>query len=157
MTNQQKSGADHVDIHRRLQFLSMLLLSLIFAIKTGYYFVDDEINKYLVISGYSLFVLFAIVLVITVYWKLRFIPRNERFQLLTSSDSFVMQVMNRAFKISWILTFFLLLIITTTTSNDSSVLPAEFYLNLALFFMLAAYSVSFFILFHGGDYKHQKT
>jgi cytochrome c oxidase subunit IV len=157
MNNPKTSSAEHVDIQRRLLFLAMLLLSLIFAIKTGFYLVDDEMKGYLSLAGKIIFALGAIVVVVAVYWKLRFIPRNERY-LLNSTDSFVNQMMNQACKISWIMTLVLLVFITNITSKDGSALPAGFYVDLTLFFMLAVFSVSFFILFRAGDRgEHQKA
>ena len=151
MSKQKRSSADHVDTHRRLLFLSMLLLSLVFGIKAGFYFAGAQGAQYLSIAGKALAALAVGMFVVTVYWKLRYIPDRERYYLLNSSDSFVMQAMNRACKISWIMTFILLCLITMTTSKDSSAFPAEFYLNLAMFFMLAVFSISFFILFRGGE------
>lgn len=151
MSHLKKTSADHVDIHRQLLFLAMLLLSLIFAVKLVFYFVNDTVNPYLEIAGKSLFVVFAIILVITIYWKLRFIPKNDRFQLLMSPDSFVMQVMNRACKISWFLTFALLSLVASVTSDNSTALPAGFYLDITFFLMLATFSISFFFLFRAED------
>ena len=45
----------------------------------------------------------------------------------------------------------MLTIITLTTGRHSSMMPAEFYLNLTLFFMLAVFSISFFVLFRTPD------
>ena len=149
MNNLKVSSADHVDNHRRLLFLGMFLMSLVFAVKSGFYFVHDDMKNYLQIIGKILFGLAAITVVITVFWKWIFIPRNERY-LLSSNDSYANQMMNKACKITWILTVILLSLITSTTSKDHSVLPAEFYLNLTLFFMLAVFSLSFFILFRDG-------
>ncbi len=58
-----------------------------------------------------------------------------------------MQALNRACMISWLLTFMCLSLIYGHAENDSSAFPAEFYLALISFVMLAAFSVSFFFLF----------
>jgi len=139
------SAADQVDNHRRLMFLAMFLLSLFYAIKTSLYFVDQDVADYLGIVAKGLSGLFLIVLLALVYWKFRFIPKDKR-HLLASLDSYVMHVLNRACLISWISTFALLALMMTTTSHSSSAFPAEFYLNLTLFFMLAVFSLSFFFL-----------
>ncbi len=149
MSTQKKSSADHVDIHRRLLFLAMLLMSLIYAIKTSIYLIDGEPKILLLIAAKVLAALAIIVLIITVYWKLRYIPGTERYQLLTSTDSFVMSAMNRACRSSWILTFISIMLILITTKKDASEFPAEFYLNLIAFFMLASFSISFFVIFQG--------
>ena len=146
----KKSSADHVDMHRRLLFFTMLLLSLVFASKSLLYLIDGTLKNFVAISAKCLAVLSILMIAITVFWKLRFIPQNERFQLLTSTDSFVMFMMNKACRTSWILTFILINLIMMTTKKDSSMFPAEFYLNLVAFIMLASFSISFFILFHGG-------
>lgn len=157
MSIPKKSSADHVDIHRRLLFLSMLLLSLVFATKTSLYLVDGTLVSVLSIVAKILAVLSLIMVVITVFWKLRFIPQNERFQLLTSTDSYVMFLMNKACRTSWVLTFVLIMLITMTTKKDSSIFPAEFYLNLMAFFMLASFSLVFFILFYGGKTEKEQN
>ena len=139
------SVADQVDNHRRLMTLAMFLLSLIYAIKTAFYIVDQDTAGYLGIVAKGLAGLFLLVLIVLVYWKVRFIPKEKRY-LLASLDSYVMHVLNRACLISWLLTFVLLSLMMMTTSRSSSPFPAEFYLNLILFFMLAVFSVSFFFL-----------
>ncbi len=149
MSKQKKSSADHVDTHRRLLFLAMLILSLIFAIKSSTYLFDGEIRSLLKIVAIVLAVTAITLLIITVYWKLRYIPGKERYQLLTSTDSFVMAAMNRAYRSSWALTFISIMLILMTTQRDTSEFPAEFYLNLIAFFMLASFSISFFIVFSG--------
>ena len=146
----KKSSADHVDMHRRLLFLTMLLLSLVFAIKSSLYLVDGALKSVLVFVAKSLAILSVLMLALTVFWKLRFIPQNERFRLLTSIDSFVMLVINKACRTSWVLTFVLMNLVMMTTSRDTSRFLAEFYLNLMAFFMLASFSLGFFILFHSG-------
>jgi hypothetical protein len=143
----KKSSADHVDIHRKLLFGSMLLLSLVFGIKSVLYLVNGATTDYLGTVARVVVVVALSLLGITVFWKLRFVSGKDRYHLLTSSDSFVAEVMNRACRISWSLTFLLLCLTMMFTSRDSSFFPAEFYLNLAAFFMLATFSVSFFILF----------
>ncbi len=149
MSNPKKSGADHVDTHRRLLFLTMFLLSLIFAIKSSTYLVDGETISLLKIVAIVLAITAITLLLVTVYWKLRYIPGKERYQLLTSTDSFVMAAMNRAYKSSWSLTFVSIMLILMTTKRDISEFPAEFYLNLISFLMLASLSISFFITFQG--------
>lgn len=144
-------------LSRRPQFLSMLLLSLVFAVKVGFYFADGPMDIYLRIAGKCIAVLAFLSVFITIYWKLRFIPGRQRYQLLMSSDSFAMQMMNRASKTSWVLTLMLLFLITTWTDKDHSAFPAQFYLDLTIFFMLASFSVSFFILFREGDDEKQQN
>ena len=151
MSNLKISSAEHADNHRRFLFLAMFLMSLVFAIKAGFYIVDDEIKSYLEVSSKILFGLSMIVVVIAIYWKLRFIPRNERYYLLTSSDSYANQMMNQACKISWILTLIFLAVIPSMIIRVSPHMPARFYVDLTLFFMLAPCSLSFFILFLVGD------
>ncbi|MEQ9377524.1 MAG: hypothetical protein RIG68_20220 [Imperialibacter sp.] len=143
----KKSSADQVDMHRRLLFGSMLLLSLVFGIKTALYLVNGATTNYLNVVAKVVVAVALVLLGITVFWKLRFVPGKDRYYLLTSTDSFVAQVMNRACRISWSLTFSMLCLTMMFTSRDSSFFPTEFYLNLAAFFMLATFSVSFFILF----------
>lgn len=144
------STPDQADNQKRLLFFAMLLLSLIYAVKTANYFVDPQIAIYLGFMAKGLALLFAADVLILVYWKIRFFPSKERY-LLFSLDSYAMQVLNRACLTSWFLTFALLSLITTTTNMNNSAFPAEFYLNLTLFFMLAVFSVSFFILFQTND------
>jgi hypothetical protein len=151
MSNLKISSAEHADNHRRFLFIAMLLMSLVFAIKAGFHFVDDEMKSYLEVSGKILFGLSMIVVVITIYWKLRFLPRNERYYLLTSSDSYANLMMIQAYKISWILTLIFLAVIPSMIIKVSPVLPARFYIDLTLFFMLAVCSLSFFILFLARD------
>ena len=151
--SENPSAADQVDNHRRLLFLAMFLLSLIYAIKTASFIVDQDVADYLGIVAKGLAGLFLIVLLVLVYWKVRFIPKDERY-LLASFDSYVMHVLNRACLISWFSTFALLSLMMTTTSHNSSAFPAEFYLNLTLFLMLAVFSLSFFFLLHASG-KHE--
>ena len=151
MSNLKTSSAEHADNHRRLLFLAMLLMSLVFAIKAGFHFVDDEMKSYLEVSGKILFGLSMIVVVITIYWKLRFLPRNERYNLLTTTDSYANQMMNQACKISWILTLIFLAVLPSMIFKVSPALPALFYVDLTIFFMLGVCSLSFFILFRVGD------
>ena len=153
----KKSSADHVDIHRRLLFFSMLLLSLVFAIKASLYLIDGTLNSVLIITAKCLAILAVIMVAITMFWKLRFIPQKERFQLLTSTDSFVMFLMNKACRTSWSLTFAFMMLIMITTNKDSSTFPSEFYLNLTAFVMLASFSLSFFILFYGGKTEKENN
>ena len=157
MSNLKISSAEHVDNHRRLLFITMFLLSLIFAIKAALYVVEGQLESYLEFAGKGIFGLFLLVLVITVYWKVRFIPGKERY-LLNSSDSYVNQMMNQASKISWILTVVLLCILSFMINKDNWVLPGQFYVDLTLFFMLAIFSISFFILFRIWDKgEHQNA
>ena len=147
---QKISTPDLADNQKRLLFLAMFLLSLIYAAETANYFVDSQVAKYLGFIAKGLVVLLVADILLLVYWKIRFFPAKERY-LLFSIDSYAMQVLNRACQTSWILTFVLLSLITTTTDMNSSSFPAEFYLNLTLFFMLAVFSISFFILFQMND------
>ena len=158
MENLKKSSADHVDIHRRFLFLTMLFLSLVFAVKTSLYFVGEQLEGFLVITGKVLAVISLISFGITVFWKIRYIPGRERYHLFKSMDSFVNQIMNQASKISLTLTLILLFVTSTLIRKDFSPLPAQFYVDLAAFFMLSSYSVSFFILFHtGNSEEHQEA
>lgn len=149
MSKQKKSSADHVDTHRRLLFLAMFLLSLIYALKTSSYLIDGDAKSILAIVSKVIAVIAVITLILTVYWKLRYIPGKELYHLLNSTDSFVMSAMNGAFKTSWVLTFLLINLILTTTSRETSAFPTEFYLNLISFLMLASFSISFFATFQG--------
>ena len=152
MSNMKKmSGAEHAEIQRRLLLLSMLLLSCVFAVKIAAYFADEHILNYLRIAAVILFVLFLLTLVITVFWKIKFIPRNERYQLLNTGDSYVNQMMNKAFKISWLLSLSLLFFIRGITNDNTSEIPAKFYLDLSVFLLLASFSISSFILFRAGN------
>ena len=143
----KSSSADHADTHKRLLFLSMFLLSLIFAIETGSYFVGESVGNFLSITAKVFVGLFFISMFFTVFWKIKFIPGDKRY-LVNSEDSFVAHALNKACKISWILTFIILTVITVTTSRESSDFPAQFYINLVQFSMTAVFSISFFILFH---------
>ena len=151
MSKLKPSSADHADSHRRLLFLTMLFMSLVFATKAGFYYFGDGMKTYLEIIGKGFLGLTILSMVITLYWKIRFIPRSERFHLLASSDSFANLTMYRAIKTSWILTMLLLIFFTSIIGKGNSTLPAEFYLNLVLFLMLAIFSLSFFILFFSTD------
>lgn len=145
------SSADHADTHKRLLFLSMFLLSLIFALETGSYFVGEPVGDFLSITSKVLVGLLFISIFFTVFWKIKFIAGDKRY-LLNSEDSFVAHALNKACKISWILTFIMLTVITVTTGRESSAFPAQFYINLAQFSMAAGFSISFFILFRdSGD------
>jgi len=73
----KKSSAEHVDIHRQLLVLSMILMSSVFAIKIAVYFINEGIRGYLTIAGKSLSIISIILIAITIFWKLRFIPRND--------------------------------------------------------------------------------
>ncbi|MEP1034795.1 hypothetical protein [Ekhidna sp.] len=146
MSNHKTSSADKVDTYRRLIFLTMLLLSLIFAVKTGFYLVENEVKSILEIIAKGLFASFVIVLLAAIFVKWRYILPGER-SVLSDTDSYSYQKMNEACKVSWILTLLLLAFITTMTTKLSSAFPTEFYLNLTLFFMMAVFSISFFILF----------
>ncbi len=147
MNKQRKiSPADQVDNHRRLLFLAMFLLSLIFGIKTTAYLIDEETKEVLNITAKVLAGLFAIVLISSIYLKLAYIPRKQR-HLFNSPDSYVTQVFNQSCRNSWVLTFVLLTLISVTTSQYSSAYPTEFYLNLIMFIMLMVFSLSFFVLF----------
>ena len=145
------SGAEHADIQRRLLLLSMLFLSSVFAVKIAAYFADEYVLNYLKIAAVILFGLFALTLVITVFWKLKFIPRNERYQLLNTGDSYVNQMMNKAFKISWLLSLILLFFIRSISKENTSEIPAKFYLDLSVFLLLASFSISSLILFRAGN------
>lgn len=140
------STAEHVDNHRRLMAFAMFILSLIYAVATIRYVVDEETASNLGILAKGLAGVLLIVVIGLIIWKVKFVPRNQRY-LFSSSDSYVMQALNRACIISWFSTFILLSLIKVTTSRDSSAFPAEFYINLTIFVMLAVFSVTFFILF----------
>ena len=145
-TIKKTSTADHVDNHKRFIVFALLLLSFIYAAKVVMYVVDGEVDRYLRMLQFALAGLMAAVLIGSIYWKIRFIPKNQR-NLFSSSDSYVMLALSRACIISWTLTFMCLSLIMVTTSKESSAFPTEFYLSLILFVMLAAFSVSFFFLF----------
>ncbi len=150
MSDINSSSADKVDTYRRLIFLTMLFLSLIFAVKTGFYLVEGETKIILEIVAKVLFVLFIGTLSYAIFVKWRHIRPKERY-VLFDTDSYSYQKMNEACKISWILTLLLLAFITTMTTKFNSAYPAEFYLNLTLFFMMAVFSISFFIFFQWQD------
>lgn len=140
------STADHVDIHKRLMALAVFLLSLIYAGGAIKYIVDDEVVSYLRILMKGVVGLLFVVIVVLIYWKVSFIPRNQR-HFFSFPDSYVMQAISRACMISWFLTFILLSLIRTTISSDSSTFPTNFYIDLTLSFMLALFSVTFFFFF----------
>ena len=121
------SSADHADIFRRLMIISMLLLSLIFAAKAGVYFADAGIKSFLSISSKILVVISLIMLAFTIFWKLKFIPRSERYHLLNTDDSFANQMMNKAFKISWLSTLLVLFFSAAVINSESPGLPAKFF------------------------------
>jgi len=145
-TIRKTSTADHVDNHKRFIVFALLLLSFIYAAKVVMYVVDGEMHYYLRILQIGLAGLMVAVFIGSIYWKIAYIPKNQR-NLFSSSDSYVMQALNRACMISWSLTFMCLSLIMVTTNKNSSAFPAEFYLALTLFVMLAAFSLSFFFLF----------
>ena len=151
MGNQKKSGADHADTHRRLLSITMLVLAVIYGMETGLYFIEGELIKYVEFAEYGLVGLFFLMIGMTIYWKIKFIPVNERYLLLSTEDSYANATMNKSFKISWLLTLILLFLSTTFTGNDSSPLPAQFYLNLVAFIMLSTFSLSFIFLFRSED------
>lgn len=142
-----RSSADHVDIHRKILFAAMLVLSLIFALKSASYLIEERYSTYLKIGGYTLATLLFMLIGLAIFWKFRFIPGKNISYLMHSTDNFVNSVMNRASTISWVLTFIVLVFIMTRTERDFSLFPTEFYLNVTAFFMLASFSASFFILF----------
>ena len=151
MSNTKFSSAEHADFQRRFLFLAMLLLSLVFAIRAGFHLIDEEMKSLVEITGKIFFGLSMLVFVIAIYWKLKFLPRNERYNLLTSSDSYANNMMNKAYKISWTLTLIFLAVIPSMIIRANPMLPARFYIDLTLFFMLAICSISFFVLFHADD------
>ena len=151
MSKKNKSSiADQMDNHKRLMALAILLLSIIYGIKTTFYFVDSETKHYLVLIATGLFILVAIILIILVSWRFITMARKKGC-LQPPSDSFVMHVRNKAIITSWILTFVFVSVLTVITNRNSSPLPAEFYLNFISFIMLAVFGVSFFILFRAGS------
>ena len=147
------SAAERVDTHRRLLFFAMFLLSLVYAVKTAAYVVDQAVNDYLGLFAKGVAGVLLIVVIVLVYRKVRFLPRADR-HLLASLDSYVMHVLNRACLISWFSTFALVSLLMTTTSHGSSAFPTEFYLNLTLFLMLGVFSLSFFFLLRADD-RHE--
>lgn len=148
------SSADHADTHKQLMFLSMFLLSLVYAGKTVLYFVEAPVDNYLSITTKILVGLMFVAILATIYWKIKFIPGAKRY-LLASEDSYVSKAMNQASKISWMLTFVLLAITTTIVNNESSAFPAQLYIDMTLFFMAASFSISFFILFRDSGEENQ--
>lgn len=147
MENQKRSSADHADIQRRLLSITILVFSLIYATKVAFYFVDGALSEYLTYAGYGLAALALVMIITTIYWKLRFIPVNERYQLLSSEDSFANAMMNKSFKHSWMYTLLLLFLISSLIDKQSSTYPAQFYIDLSVFLMLSTFSLSFIILF----------
>lgn len=109
------------------------------------------------VAAKCLVALALLALAATVFWKLRYIPRKQRADLLTSDDSFANQMMSRASKISWISTLFLLFLIGSIINKDSTALPASFYMDLTAFFMLITFSVSFLWLFRTLDEGEQQN
>lgn len=140
------SSAEHADILNRLMFLTIFLLSLIYAIETLSYFVEESTGDLLSIAAKLMVGLCFIFLFLTIFWKIKFLAGDKRY-ILTSEDSFVTHAFNRACRTSWKLTFIVLTVITVTISRESSALPAQFYINLVQFLMTAGFSISFFIYF----------
>ena len=158
MSNLKTSPAEHADNHRRLLFLTMLLLSMVLAVETGSFLVHEEMKHALAIAGKVFAILTLLAFVLTVFWKLRYIPGKERYYLLTTSDSVANQMLNRACKISWVLTILILAIAPKWISKFHPGLPLEFYVDLTLLSMFGVCSVSFFILFGlGGQDEHQQA
>ncbi|MBC8755949.1 hypothetical protein H2O64_14820 [Kordia sp. YSTF-M3] len=140
------SGANQIDNHRILLFVSMFLLSLVFLVKSSYHLLSEEFRSYLPIIGNVVFVLFLIVLVVLIFWRIKYVPKGKQYQLL-SMGSFVNEKFDQACRTSWVLTFLLLLFVTNIKDGNDNLFPVRFYIDLTLFCMLAVFSVSFFYYF----------
>jgi len=151
MTRPNKtSSADHADILNRLIFITIFTLSLIYAIETVSYFIEESAGDLLSTAAEILVGLCFVFLFLTIFWKIKYLAGDKRY-LLNSEDSFVTHAFNKACRVSWKLTFVLLTVITVTISRESSAFPAQYYINLVQFLMTASFSISFFYYFRDSD------
>ncbi|MCB0664697.1 MAG: hypothetical protein KDC80_02695 [Saprospiraceae bacterium] len=148
MNRRKAAGAEQTDNHRRLLSVTLILIAVVFASEAARDFFNNEVILDLLnLLRLTTAVLAIISLATTIFWKLRFIPKNERFYLLTTSDSFANQALNRSVKFSWALTIFFLAFGPGLINKFNPDLPLEFYINLTLFVTFAVCGFSFFILF----------
>ena len=151
MSHSKTSSAEHADNHRRLLFLSMFLLSLVFAGEAVAFLVDEATAQTVSLVRKILALLALLSFGITIYWKLRFLPKAERYYLLATSDSYANQMLNQACKTSWVLAIPFFAFAPILIDKFYPGLPPEFFSHLALFFLLGSCSLSFFILFTRND------
>ncbi len=149
MENKSRSSADHADIHRRLISITILVFSLIYAAKVASYIVGNELMQYVTYAGYGFAGLALVLMLTTIYWKLKFIPGKDRYQLLYSEDSYANAMMNKSFKNSWMVTLLLLFLVSSLINKQSSVFPDQFYLDVCVFIMLSTFSLNFIFMFRG--------
>lgn len=147
-TRADEQTAEVAERHSRLLLLGVLLLAFKYAASAGMSVSGGVVHQSLDYIELAL-ALAAIGLIIPVcLWKLvklRALPASKRI-LYFAPDSFAVEAINRAQRISWASVFFLLIILEIV-SDKGTRLPGVFYLQISLSVMLGVFAGAFFAIY----------
>lgn len=149
----QVATADAGDRHQTLAALAALSIALMFATRAAMHLVDPWTAEALDVVTIGFAWVGVALLVPMIYWKVLKLPRAER-HIYFSDEGFVAEVLRRAQKVSWAVTFFLLIgleMFVGAKGYDGywSTLPPEFFLQVVLAAMLGVMATVFLVLSRG--------
>lgn len=143
-TSKNVSTADVADRHRQYFALAMLAAGLIYLVKAMESLVTGPATDYLEYAAVIL-VLFAFgVLVPACVAKFR-LPADEKI-VYFRENGVAAQLLRRSFKVSWASTFISLVALEVIAGDAPVDLPADFFVQIGLFIMLAVMSITFLLL-----------
>lgn len=153
-TRHNEQTAEVAERHSRLLLLGVLFLALKYAasasmsVSSGALHQSlDYIELALALAGVGLIIPVCIWKLV----KLRAMPTSKRI-LYFAPDSFAVDAINRAQRISWA-SLFITLIILEIISDKQTRLPAVFYLQVSLAVMLGVFAGAFFSIYR----EHEET
>jgi len=150
--------AEMAERHSRLLLLGVLLLAFKYAASAGMSVSGGTVHQALDYIELVL-ALAAVGLIIPVcIWKLvklRAMPPSKRI-LYFAPDSFAVDAINRAQRISWASVFFLLIILEIISGKETQ-LPGVFYLQTSLSVMLGVFAGAFFFIYRESEEPEDAT
>lgn len=138
------SVADIGDRHRRLTALSLLFLGLIYTTDAAGYLLGPDAAGWLHLVEITAAVLTLLCLTPMVFWKIRNRDRSI-WQAYAGEGGVVMDIVNRAKTVSWVVTFLVLVFLDQVAERRTDV-PPEVFLATGLAVMVFTFSLAFLIL-----------
>lgn len=140
--------AEVAERHSRLLLLGVLFLALKYAASAGMSVSSGALHQSLDYIELALALVGVGLIIPVCIWKLvklRAMPTSKRI-LYFAPDSFAVDAINRAQRISWA-SLFISLIILEIISDKQTRLPAVFYLQISLAVMLGVFAGAFFSIY----------
>lgn len=141
--------AEVADRHASLIGIAVLLVALKFGASAALHFTDGSLARALDTAELVLALAAAALALWVLGWKaLRLSPADRRAYF--SEDGFAFEALRQSRIASWNITFLLLIALEIFAGNREGV-PPEFFLQLALAVLLAAFGLKFFWVLRAAD------